>query len=118
MASPDTKKPLSALSPPSKKGAFYDFLPIVQPIGLLLGIIGFYRALSNGIDIFEALFRGVIVYGGFVLVAVGFYFVYMMMLKNLRQREAMRLAEERYKAQMEAVKAEEEKRKQREQAQT
>jgi len=101
----------------TRMGRYFDFLPIVQPVGLLLGILGFYLALSHKIDLFEALFRGMIVYGGFVAVAVGFHFVYLLMIKNIRRREARRIAEERYKAQLEAQKLEEERRKALEQSQ-
>lgn len=88
---------------------YINILPLVQPAGLLFGILAFYIALSNGIDIVESMFRGILVFGGFVIVILIFNYFYILMIKQVREREAKRIMEEKLKAQEEAVKAEEEK---------
>ena len=98
-------------APPKSSHMYINIIPLVLPAGLLFGILAFYLALRNGIDVFESLFRGVLVFGGFVIVILVFNYIYILMIKQIREREAKRIMEEQLKAQEEARKAEEEQKK-------
>ncbi len=85
---------------------YINIIPLLQPAGVLAGLIGFYLSISNGIDILESIFRGVLVFAAFILMGLVFNYVVIAMIKNIQRREAQRIAEEHRKAEEEARKRE------------
>lgn len=87
---------------------YFDILPILPPIGIILGLITVYLALSKRVDIYTAVFRGVLVFAAFIFIGIVFHFIYILMLKRIKELEAKRIAEEireaQEKARMEAEK--------------
>ncbi|MBC8279127.1 MAG: hypothetical protein H8E46_12910 [FCB group bacterium] len=79
-----------------------DILPLLQPAGIIFGLIGLYLSLAHGLDIFQALFRAVLIYAGFVLLGLIFQFIFILMVKKVRIREAQRLIEEQIRFEEEA----------------
>jgi len=87
-----------------------DILPLLQPAGIIFGLIGLYLSLAHGSEIFQALFRAVMIYSGFILLGLIFQFIFILMVKKVRIREAQRLFEEQIRLEEEArLEAEEKK---------
>lgn len=79
-----------------------DILPLLQPAGIIFGLIGLYLSLAHGMDIFQAIFRAVLIYCGFVIIGLIFQFIFILMVKKVRIREAQRLYEEEIRLEEEA----------------
>ena len=85
-----------------------DILPLLQPAGIIFGLVGLYLSLAHGLDIFQAFFRAVLIYSGFVILGLIFQFIFILMVKKVRIREAQRLYEEEIRLEKEARLKEEE----------
>ena len=82
-----------------------NFLPVLQPLAIILGLITVYISLSRGADIFTAVFRGVVVYAVFILMGMIFNYFYLLTINRMQQKEKEKAQEEARK------RAEEESRK-------
>jgi len=71
-----------------------NILPVLQPLGIIFGLVAVYLALSHGVDIFMAVFRGIVVYAVFILLGLIFNYFYLMVVNRAKISEAERAAEE------------------------
>jgi hypothetical protein len=69
----------------------FDILGIIQPMGIVLGLLGIYFALSQGMDIFSAVFRGVVIYGVFMILGLIVNFFYTLMVQKALEVEKKKL---------------------------
>ena len=99
--------------PQQPKHMIIDIMPLLQPAGIIFGLIGLYLSLVNGVEIFQAFFRAVLVYAGFIILGMIFQYIFIQMVNKVKIREAQRLIEEEIRLEEEARLAAEEKEKQR-----
>jgi uncharacterized membrane protein (DUF485 family) len=69
----------------------YDIINILQPIGIVLGLLGVFLSLFRGADVVSAVFRGAIVYGIFMILGLIFNSVYVRMVKQALEAEQKKL---------------------------
>ena len=71
-----------------------NILPVLQPLGIIFGLVAVYLALSHGVDIYIAIFRGIVVFAVFMILGLIFNYFYLMVVNRAKAREAEKAAEE------------------------
>jgi hypothetical protein len=63
-----------------------NILPVIRPISILFGLLTIYLSLARGVDLINALFRGVIVVLAVLIVAVLANNVYLFIIYRMRSK--------------------------------
>jgi phosphate/sulfate permease len=64
-----------------------DLIPILQALSVIFGLIGVYLALAQGVDLYNSLFRGVVIYALFTIIGLIMNYLFLLMVKRAQERK-------------------------------